>query len=166
MEFAPQTLNLQSNKLTDMVADFEPKGDLEEELNALLIEAGAAATEDIEKSEDALAMKALSVEQLKERRERLRGMRSMLFYHEVKAKRMSSIKSKEYHRRLQRSIRKKSIMFSDLPDDEAARKLAEEMEYKRAEVIFTIVAFNYNFIVSDPCLCCPNAGTMGLKEGR
>lgn len=141
IEFAPQTLNLRNSKLTDMVADFEPKGGLEEELNALLVEAGAAATEDIEKSEDSLAMKALSVEQLKERRERLRSMRSMLFYHEIKAKRMSSIKSKEYHRRLQRSIKNKSVKFSDLPDDEAARKLAEEMEYKRAEVVLTIVPF-------------------------
>ncbi len=38
------------------------------------------------------------MEEAKERRNRLAKMRALLFYHEVKARRLKSIKSKEYHR--------------------------------------------------------------------
>ncbi|GMH32317.1 hypothetical protein BSKO_00151 [Bryopsis sp. KO-2023] len=133
LEFAAPTLNLGSDKLGSLCDDFEPTNDMEKEVSELLHKAGAVASEDIEKSEDVLAMRSISANQLKAKREQLRKMRSLLFFHEMKAKKVAAIKSKEYHRRLQRSIRKKSVKFSDLPDDEAARKLAEDMEYKRAE---------------------------------
>lgn len=134
LEFAAPRLNLESSTLGNLVDDFEPQNDLEKQINGLLQDAGATTTEDIEKSEDVLAMKTLSMDELKERRQKLRGMRSMLFYHEIKANRLASIKSKEYHRQLKRSLVRQSVKFGDLPDDEAARNLAEQMEYKRAEV--------------------------------
>lgn len=133
LEFAAPTLNMKSDKLGSLYDGLEPENDVEKDISALLRKAGAEASEDIEQSEDVLAMQGISPSQLKAKREQLRKMRSLLFYHEVKAKRAAAIKSKEYHRRLQRSIRKKAVKFSDLADDEAARKMAEEMEYKRAE---------------------------------
>ena len=44
------------------------------------------------------AAQALTLEEAKERRERLARMRSLLFYHELKSKRLKAIKSKEFHR--------------------------------------------------------------------
>lgn len=133
LEFTAPRLNLQSSTLVNLVDEFEPKNDLEKQITGLLHDAGAATPEDIEKAEDALAMKTLSMDELNERRQKLREMRSMLFYHEIKANRLASIKSKEYHRQLKRSLKRQSVKFGDLPDDEAARNLAEQMEYKRAE---------------------------------
>lgn len=46
---------------------------------------------------------ALTVEEARERQNRLAKMRALLFYHEAKAKRMKKIKSKEYRRKLKKS---------------------------------------------------------------
>jgi U3 small nucleolar RNA-associated protein 14 len=49
--------------------------------------------------QEALAVKELSLEEARARRERLAKLRSLLFYHELKAKRLKKIKSKEFHRK-------------------------------------------------------------------
>ena len=60
-------------------------------------EKGVATGEDVERGED-LAMHALDPEEARERRGRLAKMRSLLFKHELKAKRVKAIKSKTFHR--------------------------------------------------------------------
>lgn len=40
------------------------------------------------------------MEEAQERRARLAKMRSLLFYHELKARRLKGIKSKDHHRRV------------------------------------------------------------------
>lgn len=49
------------------------------------------------------ATQALSVEEVRERQNRLARMRALLFYHEAKAKRLKKIKSKEYRRKLKKA---------------------------------------------------------------
>lgn len=73
----------------------------------------------------------MTLEELKEKRIKLAKMRSLLFHHELKSRRIKKIKSKEYHRRLQHSIRKKARRYSTLTSDEAQKKLQEEMEFNR-----------------------------------
>lgn len=73
---------------------------MEAEVAALLAAAGAASAHAVAEAEQKLATKALTVEEARERRERLAKLRSLLFYHEIKAKRAKAIKSKEYHRKL------------------------------------------------------------------
>jgi hypothetical protein len=53
--------------------------------------------------QDTLALKALSLEEAKARRDRLSKMRALLFYHELKSKRLKKIKSKEFHRQAQKA---------------------------------------------------------------
>ena len=53
-------------------------------------------------------VQAVSAEDLAKRREELARMRSLLFRHEEKAKHMSKIKSKDYHRRMKKSARLKA----------------------------------------------------------
>ncbi|EFJ43959.1 hypothetical protein VOLCADRAFT_121361 [Volvox carteri f. nagariensis] len=112
---------------------------------ALLEAAGVANTKAIEEAEEKLALKALSLEEAKERRERLAKMRSLLFYHELKARRLKSIKSKEYHRHLARAAKRKAAKLAAAAADagsgeggapgsaDAERVAAIEAEYQRAK---------------------------------
>jgi hypothetical protein len=45
------------------------------------------------------SLQELTLEEARARRDRLAKMRSLLFYHELKAKRLKAIKSKEFHRK-------------------------------------------------------------------
>ena len=47
----------------------------------------------------------MSVEEAKERRDRLARMRNLLFYHEQKAKRAKAIKSRDYHRHAKKAAK-------------------------------------------------------------
>lgn len=61
-------------------------------------------------------------------------MRSLLFRHEMKRKRVKKIKSKTYHRLLKKD-RLKAASAESLMDPEAAKEEARKQEFKRAEVI-------------------------------
>ena len=52
-------------------------------------------------------VQALTVEEAEERRERLAKMRSLLFAHEQKAKRLKAIKSKGFHRHAKKAAKMK-----------------------------------------------------------
>ena len=47
-----------------------------------------------------LSYQTLTLEEVKARQERLAKMRSVLFHHELKAKRLAAIKSKDYRKRM------------------------------------------------------------------
>lgn len=72
------------------------------------------------------------MEEVKERQQRLSKMRSLLFQHEAKAKRVAKIKSKTFHR-LDKSKRMRDFMETD---EEAAKEAALKQEQKRAEVCY------------------------------
>lgn len=57
---------------------------MEAEVAALLEAAGAHSARAVAEAEEALAMKALSVEEARERQNRLARMRALLFYHEAR----------------------------------------------------------------------------------
>ncbi|KAG9152138.1 hypothetical protein Leryth_023156 [Lithospermum erythrorhizon] len=59
-------------------------------------------------------------------------MRSLLFRHEIKAKRIKKIKSKTYHK-LQKKDRLKAVSKAVETDPEVAKELAMKQERKRAE---------------------------------
>lgn len=79
----------------------------------------------------------VSIEDVKERQERLAKMRDLLFRHEMKAKRVKKIKSKTYHRLLKKD-KSKAAEASIRMDPEAAKEHAMKIEFKRAEVTFCI----------------------------
>lgn len=61
-------------------------------------------------------------------------MRSLLFRHEMKARRIKKIKSKTYHWLLKKDRLKGTAVVVEM-DPEAAKELAMKHEFKRAEVI-------------------------------
>lgn len=72
---------------------------------------------------------------MRERQNRLAKMRSLLFRHEMKAKRVKKIKSRTYHR----LMKKDKLKAADLEaDPEAAKDSAKKLEFKRAEVIHSL----------------------------
>jgi U3 small nucleolar RNA-associated protein 14 len=74
----------------------------------------------------------ISLEDYVNSRNHIAKMRSLLFRHEVKMKRVKKIKSKTYHRLLKKERLKGSV---GMPmDAEEAKELAMKQEFKRAEV--------------------------------
>ncbi|PNW76852.1 hypothetical protein CHLRE_11g478966v5 [Chlamydomonas reinhardtii] len=134
------------NTTAALVAQHTPSADnaLEAEVAALLEAAGAANAEALEEAEEKLALKALSLEEARERRERLAKLRSLLFYHELKSRRLKAIKSKEYHRHLAKAAKRKATKLAAAAADgaaagdgdaeaAAARAAAIEAEFQRAK---------------------------------
>lgn len=80
----------------------------------------------------------ISVEDERDRQNRLAKMRSLLFSHEIKAKRIKKIKSKTFHRQLKKS-RLKSTSSEVQMDPEAANEYAKKQEFKRAKVTDTCI---------------------------
>ncbi|XP_075509334.1 uncharacterized protein LOC142545823 isoform X2 [Primulina tabacum] len=79
----------------------------------------------------------LSIEDMKDRQDRLAKMRSLLFRHELKAKRIKKIKSKTYHRLLKKD-RTKAADLAVQMDPQAVKELTMKQEFKRAEERMTL----------------------------
>ncbi|KAL0360031.1 UNVERIFIED_CONTAM: putative protein C57A7.06 [Sesamum radiatum] len=97
-----------------LASEFEPRTDFEKKIASLI-----------------------SVEEVMDRQERLAKMRSLLFRHEMKAKRVKKIKSKTYHRLLKKERRKTAEAALQM-DPEAAKEHAMKQEFKRAEERMTL----------------------------
>lgn len=81
-------------------------------------------------------------------------MRALLFYHEVKAKRMKAIKSKEYRRHLNKSARRKAKTAAAADGDSSALKAAaESAEFERAKVRDFLLPISYSFLLQDEHGC-------------
>lgn len=120
-----------------LVAQHTPQTAMEAEVAALLEAAGAGTAAAVAEAEDALAGRSLSIEEAKERRNRLAKMRALLFYHELKSKRMKKIKSKEYRRKLKKAEKRKALMGED-GDKEALHAELEDAEFQRARERLTL----------------------------
>lgn len=84
------------------------------------------------------------MEDVRERQNRLAKMRSLLFRHEMKAKRVKKIKSRTYHRMLKKDkLKVASAEFE--ADPEAIKDYAMKQEFKRAEVNLC----SFLFLLSD-----------------
>ena len=87
---------------------------------------------------------------MRERQNRLAKMRSLLFRHEMKAKRVKKIKSRTYHRMLKKDKRKAAAAADFEADPEAAKDYAMKQEFKRAEVNL----YPFLFVLLDKFLVC------------
>ncbi|KLO20113.1 Utp14-domain-containing protein [Schizopora paradoxa] len=116
----------------ELAAKFKPTTELENAVDKLL-KSAKLREEDIAKTEE-LMMNNLSVEEVAERRNQLRKMRDLMFRADMKAKRVSKIKSKTY-RRIRKKEKEKLMAKlgtegGDEEDDEEAR-LKHEVERAR-----------------------------------
>ncbi|GJN31434.1 hypothetical protein PR202_gb19833 [Eleusine coracana subsp. coracana] len=124
-------LNLGVNSVGAIASEFKPRTKFEMEMAQIL-----QSKEMIEahKNDGAkiLELNQIDAEDVRERQNRLAKMRSLLFRHEIKAKRVKRIKSKTYHRMLKKDkLKAASADLEVYPD--AAKEYAEKQERKRAE---------------------------------
>ncbi|CAM6099546.1 unnamed protein product [Calypogeia fissa] len=122
-----------------LAASFQPTTDLEKEVHSLFCESKLAEVQDVEAAE-ALELNKLTVEEVRERQERLAKMRNLLFRHELKAKRMKKIKSKTFHRLLQKDQKSKADVDAAIAgaDPEASKAAAIKREFNRAQERMTL----------------------------
>ncbi|KAI8110648.1 hypothetical protein M9435_002322 [Picochlorum sp. BPE23] len=134
--------NLVTNTVSvaGIASKHQPETKMESEVAALLNAANAETAGAVAESEDALAMRMLNAEEAKARRDELAKMRALLFYHEVKAKRLKKIKSKEYRRRMKKADKKKMETGGQdmLVGEEELQAQREEAEYERAKERLTL----------------------------
>ncbi|XP_057793654.1 uncharacterized protein LOC131010239 isoform X3 [Salvia miltiorrhiza] len=119
-----------------IASEFKPRTDFEKKMASLVNQSEVV---EAHKKDGArlLELNEISIEDVKERQERLAKMRDLLFRHELKAKRVKKIKSKTYHR-LMKKDKAKSAEASIRMDPEAAKEHAMKIEFKRAEERMTL----------------------------
>ncbi|CAA7264937.1 unnamed protein product [Cyclocybe aegerita] len=116
----------------ELNAKFKPTTELESAVDSLLKSANLREEDIHETEESMLKTNNLSVEEVAERRNELRKMRELMFRAEIKARRVSKIKSKTY-RRLRRKEKERlgeKIDEQEESDSEESR-LKREMERAR-----------------------------------
>lgn len=135
LRFPLKQADLRMERAGTFIQRMKPRTELEKEINKIL-----KVSEDVAPQEAALtpaeekALKAMSLEEAKERLGELRKMRALLSYQEMKARRQGKIKSKKYHRILKKERLKKEMKeFEELKekDPELAIEKLRELEKQR-----------------------------------
>ncbi|KNA13232.1 hypothetical protein SOVF_118770 [Spinacia oleracea] len=119
-----------------MASEFKPRSDFEKAIASIMDNKEVAEAYQSDGAK-LLELNKISVEEVKDRQDRLAKMRSLLFRHEMKAKQVKKIKSKTYHR-LKKKDKLKAASSDPQTDPEAAREYAEKQERKRAEARMTL----------------------------
>jgi len=135
----------ESHRITSLSAvasNHTPENKMELEVAAMLEAAGAHTASAVAESEEALAMRMMDAGEAKARKEELAKQRALLFYHEVKAKRLKKIKSKDYRRRLKKAEKNRQEGAGEdgmlMLGKEELQQQQEEAEYERAKERLTL----------------------------
>ncbi|KAL8482488.1 hypothetical protein ACS0TY_028602 [Phlomoides rotata] len=134
--FFDEDVDLGYSTIAAIASEFEPRTEFEKKM-ASLVNQNEVVEAHKRDGARLLELNEVSIEDVKERQARLGKMRSLLFRHELKAKRIKKIKSKTYHRLLKKD-KKKAAEASIQMDPEAAKELAMKQEFKRAEARLTL----------------------------
>ncbi|MQM16357.1 hypothetical protein Taro_049311 [Colocasia esculenta] len=119
-----------------IASEFQPRTEFEKKM-ALLVGNPEILEAHQKDGSRLLELNKISVEDVKDRQNRLAKMRSLLFRHEMKAKHIKKIKSKTYHRMMKKSKLKATSAEIEM-DPEAIREQAMKQEFKRAEERMTL----------------------------
>lgn len=122
--------------------DFQPRTEFEKAIDSLVHDEKLVEAYN-EDGARLLELNKVSVEDVKDRQNRLAKMRSLLFRHEMKAKHVKKIKSKTYHR-LQKKTKEMTANAEMMTDPEAAKEQKIKQEFKRAEERLTLKHKHHN----------------------
>uniref|UniRef100_A0A5B7CB94 U3 small nucleolar RNA-associated protein 14 n=1 Tax=Davidia involucrata TaxID=16924 RepID=A0A5B7CB94_DAVIN len=131
-----ESVDLGFSTVGAIASEFEPRTDFEKKIASLVNDNEVV---EAHKKDGArlLELNKISVDDVKDRQNRLAKMRTLLFRHEMKAKRIKKIKSKTFHRLLKKD-RLKAVAAEMEMDPEAVKELAMKQEFKRAEERMTL----------------------------
>ena len=121
--------------LASMATEYEPKDDLEQEIQKALAKDGLASEKDIIEKEQKDLLQ-LDPEEMMNRVKQMSKLKFILFNQELKNKRIARIKSKLYHKIKRKAKEKeeaKLIQELELIDPAAAKEYMEKLEEKRVE---------------------------------
>ncbi|KAJ7289226.1 Utp14-domain-containing protein [Mycena rebaudengoi] len=111
----------------ELTAKFTPSTELETAVSRLLASANLAQDADIQRTENDLMAAVLSPEEVARRRNELRQMRELAFRGEVKARRVSKIKSKVY-RKIARGKKERAERGEEVEDETEEGKMRREVD--------------------------------------
>jgi len=122
-----------------IISEFKPSTDLEKEVRQALSESGLGNEKEIEKEEDQ-EMNKLAAEEAQKRKAELARIRSLMFYHELKCKRIKKIKSKTFHK-IRKKDREKTLrkaIEAGAMDDDFLREESLKAGRDRAQERMTL----------------------------
>lgn len=122
--------------IEEVLTGWKARTPLEQEIFSLLHKTQQPVTDPLLTPLEEASLRAMSLEEAQLRRAELQKARALQSYYEAKARRAKKIKSKKYHRVLQKGRSRKALKeFEELRklDPEAALGKLEEMERKRME---------------------------------
>ncbi|XVE77607.1 hypothetical protein DITRI_Ditri13aG0076700 [Diplodiscus trichospermus] len=134
--FFNEDVDLGFSTVGAIASEFEPRTEFEKKIASLVYDDKVIEAHKGDGSK-LLEMNKISVEDYMENRNHIAKMRSLLFHHEMKRKRIKKIKSKTYHR-LKNKDKLKAASAEMLMDPEAAKEQARKQEFKRAEERMTL----------------------------
>ncbi|KAI4301423.1 hypothetical protein L6164_034703 [Bauhinia variegata] len=137
-----QKVDLEFTTVGAIASEFEPRTEFERKIAALIHDDKLMEAHKKDGSR-LLELNEVSVEDEKDRQNRIAKMRSLLFRHEMKAKHVKKIKSKTYHRLLKKDKLKAASLQMEM-DPEAAKEFAMKQERRRAEERMTLRHTNQN----------------------
>ncbi|XWS46633.1 hypothetical protein CRYUN_Cryun14cG0085400 [Craigia yunnanensis] len=116
--------------------EFEPRTAFEKKIASLVYDDKVMEAHK-EDGSKLLEMNKISVKDYTKNRNHIAKMRSLLFHHEMKSKRIKKIKSKTYHH-LKNKDKQKATSVEMLMDPEVAKEQARKQELKRAKERMTL----------------------------
>ncbi|KAK8975179.1 hypothetical protein V6N11_058224 [Hibiscus sabdariffa] len=119
-----------------IASEFEPRTEFEKKIAYLVYDDKVMEAHKADGSK-LLELNKISEEDYMKHRDHVAKMRSLLFRHEMKQKRIKKIKSKTFHR-LKNKAKLKVESVEMLMDPEAAKEQARKQEFKRAEERMTL----------------------------
>ncbi|XVF74910.1 hypothetical protein PTKIN_Ptkin13bG0148200 [Pterospermum kingtungense] len=119
-----------------IASEFEPRTEFERKIASLVYDDKVMEAHKADGSK-LLELNKISAEDYMKNRDHIAKMRSLLFCHEMKRKRIKKIKSKTYHR-LKNKDKMKAASAEMLMDPEAAKEQARKQEFKQAEERLTL----------------------------
>ncbi|XWS09588.1 hypothetical protein CRYUN_Cryun39dG0002700 [Craigia yunnanensis] len=134
--FFSEEVELGFSTVGAIASEFEPRTEFEKKIASLVYDDKVMEAHK-EDGSKLLEMNKISVEDYMKNRNHIAKMRSLLFHHEMKSKRIKKIKSKTYHR-LKNKDKQKATSVEMLMDPEAAKEQARKQELKRAEERMTL----------------------------
>ncbi|XP_027353243.1 uncharacterized protein C57A7.06 [Abrus precatorius] len=140
--FFDEHVDLKFSTVGAIASEFEPRTEFERKIAALVHDDKVMEAHKKDGSR-LLEMNKVSIEDEKDRQNRIAKMRSLLFRHELKAKHIKKIKSRTFHRLLKKDRSKEEASRIQM-DPEAAEEYAMKQERLRAEERMTLKHKNQN----------------------
>jgi len=132
-----ETAKSSKHSTATLAGTFEPSHPLEKQIDALLRESGLRSEKEITSFEE-LALKRVSIDEVRARQAQLRTMRELMFRQHQKSKRIAKIKSKTYRKIHKRERERNAERRGEEEEEEEGLEKQMKREAARAKERMTL----------------------------